>query len=714
MAVEPSPFINRELSWLAFNRRVLEEACDPSLPLLERLKFLAITGSNLDEFFMVRVGGLQQLAAQGRDKPDLSGFTPAALLKEIGGEAQRMVEDQYASWKDLEGLLAAAGIRRRPWEEVTPKESAFLERFFVHEILPILTPVAVSPDRPFPVLSGLRIHLLLRVRPGSGSKEDSRDTVVALPKGLARFVPLPAEDGYHYVLLEEVVSRFASRLVPGETVLESVPFRVLRNAKMAVREDQAADLLAEMKQVLVERKQSACVRLEIAAQSTASARAILRKTFGVPPDRVALIPGPLDLAAFFRLANMPGFEALKIDPWTPQPLPELATGASIFEALGRKDILLFHPYDSFEPVERLLAEAADDPQVLAIKQILYRTSEDSPIVASLIRAAEKDKHVTALVELKARFDEARNIEGAIELEQAGAQVIHGVRGLKTHAKVCIVVRREPAGIRRYVHFGTGNYNERTARLYSDVGYMTCREDYAADASAFFNAVTGLSQALPYLKLDAAPLGLKSRLLELIDGEAERQKQGQRGLIRAKVNSLSDPDVIQALYRASQAGVEVLLNVRGICCLRPGVAGLSSGIRVVSIVDRYLEHSRILHFHNGGEDRVFISSADWMPRNLERRVELLIPVEDEACRKRLMAVLDVFFLDDAKARLLRPDGAYVRAEAPGRKKSVRSQEVFARQALAAAARAERDRAGELVPVRPVRRTPLFKEARRDET
>jgi len=699
MPADPGHFLNRELSWLAFNRRVLEEALDNDLPPLERLKFLAITGSNLDEFFMVRVGGLQQIVAQGRDKPDLSGLAPAAQIKEIGRLTRQMVEDQYACLADLEGRLAAAGIRRVKIGDLTPKEDAFVERLFSHEILPVLTPIAVSPDRPFPVLAGLRVNLLVRFRPAAGSEGESRSAVVTLPKGLARFITLPVEDGYHFVLLEEAVARFAGLLFPGEALVESVPFRVIRSADMAVREDQAADLLAEMKEILVERKQSACVRLEIAEKASVAAQGLLRDILEVSADRVARIPGPLDLSAYFRLAGMPGFEALKNEPWTPQPLPDLATGESIFDVVGRKDVLLFHPYESFDPVERLVEEAADDPNVLAIKQILYRTSEDSPIVSALIRAAENEKHVTALVELKARFDEARNIEGALELERAGAQVIYGVRGLKTHAKVCIVVRREPAGIRRYVHFGTGNYNERTARLYSDVGYMTCREDYAADAAAFFNAITGLSQAPAYLKIESAPVGLKARLIELIENEAERQKQGQKGLIRVKVNSLSEPDIIQALYRASQAGVEVLLNVRGICCLRPGVEGLSENITVISIVDRYLEHSRILHFRNGGEDRIFISSADWMPRNLERRVELLVPVDDEACRKRLVAILDVFFQDNVKAKRLQPDGSYVRVEAASRKKAVRSQEFFALQARAAAKRADQDRAGDLVPVLP---------------
>lgn len=699
MPASSNLFINRELSWLAFNRRVLEEALDPGLPLLERLKFLAITASNLDEFFMVRVGGLQLLQEQGRNKPDFSGLAPSPLLREIGRLTRQMTDDQYACLKDLESRLAEAGIRRAVTEELTPGQDAFLERLFANDILPVLTPIAITPDRPLPVLSGLRLNILVRFRPSPGAKDEGRSAVITLPKGLTRFITLPIENGYHFILLEDVAIRFAGRLFPGEALLDSVPFRITRNADLSVREDQAADLLAEMKEVLVERKQSSCVRLEVAEKIPAAAVEILRGAFEVPGDRIHRIPGPLDLSSYFRLAAMPGFESLKNEPWPPQPVPDFETGDSVFDIVGRKDVLFVHPYESFDPVQRFVEEAAEDPNVLAIKQILYRTSEDSPIVAALIRAAEKEKHVTALVELKARFDEARNIEGALELERAGAQVIYGVRGLKTHAKICIVVRREPSGVRRYVHFGTGNYNELTARLYSDVGYMTCREDYAMDASAFFNAITGLSQAGPFLKLEAAPLGLKARLVELIENEAERQKQGAKGLIRAKVNSLSDPDIIQALCKASQAGVEVLLNVRGVCCLRPGIDGASDHITVISIVDRYLEHSRILHFHDGGRDRVFISSADWMPRNLERRVELLVPVEDEACRRRLMATLDIYFQDNVKAKRLQPDGTYVKVEAPERKKAVRSQEFFFLQAGVAAKRGKNDRAREFVPVRP---------------
>ena len=699
MPAAPNLFINRELSWLAFNQRVLDEALDPTLPLLERLKFLAITASNLDEFFMVRVGSLQQLVEQGRNKPDFSGMTPTAQIKEIGRLTRQMAADQYACLKELEDRLAGAGLRRLSFEDLAPDQETFLERLFTNEILPVLTPIAVKPERPFPVLAGLRINLLVRFRTEPGSREENRHAIVTLPKGMPRFITLPVENAFHFVLLEDAVAKFIGRLFPGESVLECVPFRIIRNADMAVREDQAADLLEEMREVLVERKQSACVRLEVAAGASTPAAELLRATLDTPRERVFRVRGPLDLGAYIRMSGMPGFEALKDDPWPPQPLPDFEAAGSIFDVLSRRDILLFHPYESFDPVERLVQEAADDPNVLAIKQILYRTSEDSPILAALTRAAEKEKHVTALIELKARFDEARNIEGAIELERAGAQVIYGVRGLKTHAKICIIVRREPDGIRRYIHFATGNYNEKTARLYSDIGYMTCREDYAADATAFFNAITGFSRTVPFMKLEAAPVGLKGRLLELINNEAERRKQGQPALIRAKVNSLSDPDIIQALYKASQAGVEIRLNVRGICCLRPGVKGVSDNITVVSIVDRYLEHSRILHFRNGGADRLFISSADWMPRNLERRVELLVPVEDEPCRKRLMGILDVFFQDNVKAKSLQPDGTYIKVESQGKKKPIRSQEFFALQAQAAAAKANEDRVGEFAPVRP---------------
>lgn len=692
-------FINRELSWLAFNERVLAEARDASTPLLERLKFLAITGSNLDEFFMVRVGGLQQLADEGRGKTDSAGLTPLEQLKDIGLRVRRLTAAQYACLiEELETALAAAGILRIRPNALPRKLERHLERFFDQDVYPVVTPIAADFEKEFPRLPGLRVNLLVRLKPLPG-KRGVRHAVVTLPKSLARFITLPVEKGFQYVLLEDVAARYAAKLFSGESILETAPFRITRNADMSVREDKAADLLAEMKAILVERKHSIGIRLEIEETASAAARDFLRKALRIPEDRIYPVPGPLDLSAYFRIAGMAGFNDLKNEEWPPQPVPGLGPADSIFDVVGRRDVLLFHPYDSFEPVLRMIETAADDPDVLAIKQILYRTSDNSPVVAALVRAAEKEKHVTALVELKARFDEALNIEGAQALERAGAQVIYGIRGLKTHAKLCIIVRRESSGIRRYVHFGTGNYNEKTARLYTDVGFLTSHEDYAADASAFFNTITGYSQPVPYRKIEAAPIALKSRLIELIEAEAERSKQGQKCLIRARVNSLADRDVIQALYKASQCGVPIRLNVRGICCLRPGVKGLSETIEVVSIVDRFLEHSRIVHFHNGGEDLVFISSADWMTRNLDKRIELLVPVEDGAGRSRLLSILDVAFQDNVKAWKLQADGSYARLENPGKKKAVRSQAVFFEKAAEAAREVAKKGAREFVPHRP---------------
>ncbi len=701
------PFINRELSWLDFNQRVLEEARDVSVPLLERLKFLAITSANLDEFFMVRVGGLQLLKAQGRAPGDPAGLTPSRQLDRISRYARKMVLDQYACYlQELAPALYTARIRPVPMTGLDAEQLKYVERVFEELIYPVITPVAVDPDAPFPVLQAMTLHLAVALPPTDGGKEaHPRVAIVTVPKNLARFMTVPCKDGHEYVLLEEVLEGFMDRLFPGEVIDEVTPFRLTRNADMGVREDEAPDLLAGMEDILEERRTSPCVRLEIAERASAGMLDYVQAALGVDGSFLFRVPGPLDLSAFMGLATMSGFDEYKNEAWPPQLTPDLRPPESMFDLLSRRNILLYHPFDSFEPVVRLIEEAAADPGVLAIKQILYRTSARSPIVAALARAAENGKQVTVIVELKARFDEARNIEWARALEAAGVQVIYGVRGLKTHAKVCIIIRREPSGIRRYIHFGTGNYNENTARLYTDLSFMTSDEDYGADAATFFNTITGYGQAVNFRKLELAPMGLRARLLECIEGEIERSAQGQKGHIMAKFNSLVDPELIGALYRASQAGVRVELNVRGICCLRPGVRGVSDHITVVSIVDRFLEHSRIMYFRHGGDPLYFISSADWMPRNLDRRIELLVSVEDPASQSRLHAILKTCLKDNVKGRELREDRVYHRRRPPSRAKAVRSQEVFYEEACDAVKDMEADRRKVFKPHLPSREGPL---------
>ena len=682
-SIVPPVYNNRELSWLHFNTRVLEEGLDPAQPVLERLKFLAITSSNLDEFFMVRVGGLQQLLLQAKVDPDNSGWSPADLLAEVSRRAHAMVARQYdCMMNDLKVKLHDAGIRRLHMNKLTPSLYEYLEGVFEHELYPVITPIAIKSAEDLPQLPGLTVLLLVRLKAEEKKSKRPRFAVVLIPKRLGRFITAPIEEGHNYVLVEDVVGEFIGRLFPGEPVAEVVPFRITRNADMSVSEDLAADLLSRMKDILVARKQSSCVRLEVSDTISKTSLSTLNQLFAVNAENTYLVPGPLDLAAYFGIARMTGFDELREKPWPPQQPPAIPPNSSIFEAISRKDVLLHHPYESFDPVVRLVEEAADDPSVLAIKQILYRTSENSPIIAALVRAANRDKHVTAIVELKARFDEARNIGWAEALEQSGVQVIYGIKGLKTHAKICVVVRKEAGGIRRYVHFGTGNYNEITARLYTDTSYMTCQDDYGADATAFFNMITGYSQPVSFRKIEAAPIGLRARVLELIEGETMRCEQGQPAQIRARINSLVDQDIIKALYRASQAGVKIQLNVRGVCCLRPGVAGLSENIEVTSIVDRFLEHSRILYFHQGGDPMLFISSADWMPRNLDRRVELLVPVDDEDARQKLINNLDMMFRDNVKARRQLNDGTYERVKPAKGTKAFRSQEWFYQQACEA--------------------------------
>jgi polyphosphate kinase len=699
MTLDPSHFINRELSWLEFNQRVLDQARYAKVPVLERMKFLAITASNLDEFFMVRVGGLQLQQAQGIETPDPSGATVTQQLISIYDRVNTIIRDQYECFlHSIEGTLVEEGLERVVASQANAPRAEAISRFFQDEAYPVISPMDLDPDAPFPLLSNLGFYLCVRMASGD-SDSPHRFAFIPLGKAISRFITLPSEKGYSYALLEDVISHHAEQYYPGKRIEECIAFRVTRNADVSVREDSASDLILGMEEVLSSRRSADFVRLEISDTVSDVTLTFLKQKLGLDDRDVFKIPGPLDLSSLMILTEIEGFPALRDSVWPPQRSPQIDPTTPMFQTIAEQDILLCHPYESFEPVVRLIEEAAVDPDVLAIKQTLYRTSRKSPIVAALKKAAERGKYVTVVVELKARFDEARNMEWARELERSGVQVVYGVRGLKTHAKICIVVRREATGIVRYVHFGTGNYNEATSRMYSDISYLTCDESLGKDASAFFNAITGYSQPQPYEKLESAPLGLRKKLISLIEGETQRKLQGQKAYIAAKMNSLVDPDIIEALYRASKAGVIVRLNVRGICCLKPGVPGLSENISVISIVDRFLEHARILYFYHGGEDALFISSADWMPRSLDRRIELLTPVEDTASKRKLMEILDTYFRDNQNAWSLQSDGRYRRLEPEEGQPKVRAQKLLYQSSVEAVRVAEQAARTKFEPHRP---------------
>lgn len=721
METNSENYINRELSWLEFNQRVLSQAQNPHVPLLERLKFLAITGSNLDEFFMVRVGGLQLQRQAGIGSTDPSGMTVLEQLEAISQRAGDMVRSQYLCFlEEIEPQLAAYGISRVQLDSASVRHRDAAARIFEEEIHSVVTPLDVSPFEPFPSLNNRELYVCLQLAENPensldaglereldakssvathGNQPQVRYKVIPLGRSLPRVIALPSDVGHAYVLSENLVAHFAERFFPNERILSKAVFRVIRNADVSVQEDNAADLLHGMKALLQQRQRSDYVRLEISDGAPAEMVDFLRRSMNVHPLRLVRIAEPIDLASLMPLSGLEGFDHLRETPWPPQRSPQVDSTQSMFHTIAEGDLILFHPYDSFEPVVRLIQEAAEDPDVLAIKQTLYRTSRKSAIVAALCQAAENGKYVTAIVELKARFDEARNIGWATEMEKAGVQVIYGVKRLKTHAKVCVIVRREPHGTVRYTHFSTGNYNEVTARLYTDVSLMTCDARLGADASSFFNAVTGFSQPQKFAAIEAAPLGLRKRLLTLIESEIDRKEQGEKAAITAKLNSLVDPELIQALYRASQAGIEVRLNIRGICCLRPGVPGLSENITVVSIVDRFLEHARLLHFYHGGDDLVLISSADWMPRNLDRRVELLIPIEKPSGKRQCLDALDAYFRDNQNSWLLQSDGKYVR-RTPGEDEPFRAQQYQYACAVEALKESERVRSTVFEPHQPI--------------
>ena len=679
---------NRELSWLEFNRRVLEEALDTSHPLLERLKFLSIFSSNLDEFFMVRVSGLkEQLEEDGGEGAELSpdGMTPAEQLREIGACLKPMVAEQTRCLReDVLPALAAEGIHVTPYKELSKEERHALDEHFTENVFPILTPQAVDPSHPFPYISNLSLNIGAVVEPADDPTgkfpqamlREARFIRLKVPPVVPRLVRVGRE-GSKFTFLGELIAANIGALFPGRRVGKAYLFRVTRDADFEIRDDEAADLMQAMREHLRRRRFGAAVRLEVTASMPDEMRRNLADSLELGEEDVYVIDGPLNVPDMMTLYGLerPELKDRPLHPTVPEPLK---ADGSIFNAVRRQDVLLHHPFTSYATVTDFIHAAAHDAGVLAIKMCLYRTGKDSPIVQSLIEASERGKQVTALVELKARFDEENNIEWAKRLERAGVHVVYGVVGLKTHCKLTLVVRREGEKLRRYVHVATGNYNPTTSRLYTDFGILTSNKKVGADATELFNFLTGCSLQTKYRRLLVAPVSLRGRISELIRREIAHREKGRPARIAAKVNSLTDTEIIRSLYEASQAGVPVELVVRGVCMLRPGVEGLSETITVRSVVGRFLEHSRVFHFANGGEADVYIGSADWMRRNLDRRVEVVVPVEDPQLRQTLGEILDAYLRDNVKARVLQPDGSYLKLEPEEGERQSNSQEFFQQQ------------------------------------
>lgn len=676
---KPEYFFNRELSWLKFNLRVLREAGVKTTPLLERLKFVAITASNLDEFFMVRVAGLWDQYENGINKRDAAGLTVKAQLEEISKAAHDQMKLLNKYLLSLVKELREEGIYICRVSELSEKGRRWLEAYYQEEIFPVLTPMAVDASRPFPFLANKTLNLAVELTNQEG--EDSMG-IVQVPSVLPRLLEVPGEEKRSFVFLEDVINEHCSDLYSGCKILDVVPFRITRDADLEFDEDDIDNLLKEVEKSLRKRTRGASVRLEIYNKANNRIRKFLYDNLDITEQEVYEINGPLDATCFFKFASLPGMWPWLYEPFVPQRPLELPDDSDIFKVLRERDVLLHHPYESFDPVVKFVSDAANDPNVLAIKQTLYRVSGNSPIVAALARAAENGKQVTVLVELKARFDEENNIIWARRLEEAGCHVIYGLMGLKTHAKIILVVRKEADGIKRYVHLGTGNYNDNTAKLYTDMGLMTANDQFGSDASAFFNVLSGYSDPPVWNKLVMAPLGLRKKIYELIDNEISIVKKGGTGHIIAKMNSLIDYPVIQKLYEASMAGVKIDLIIRGICGLRAGMDGISDNITVRSIVGRQLEHSRIFWFQGGGKEQLFLSSADWMPRNLNDRVELFFPVETPAHIERIKKVLDLYLRDNVGAHMMQSNGTYRRVT--NRLEPVGAQSTLYEWALLAAA------------------------------
>lgn len=653
---KPEYFYNRELSWLKFNLRVLKEAMGKETPLLERLKFIAISASNLDEFFMVRVAGLWSNFDSGVEKRDASGMSVHEQLVAISQAAHEQVRTQTKSLIALMAEMDAVKLHFRRVKDLSELGKDWLEEYYREVVFPVLTPMAVDASRPFPFLANKTLNLAVELIKADGEHSMG---LIQVPSVLDRIVEVEPEGKRTFVFLEDIIASHCHDLFKGCHILDMVSFRVTRDSDLDLEEDDSVDLMKEVEESLRKRKRGAAVRLEIFKTNNNRIKKFLEENLDVTEMEVYEINGPLDPTCFFKFIGMKGMWPWLYEPFVPQRPLELPDDSDLFAAIRENDILLHHPYESFDPVVKLVSDAADDPQVLAIKQTLYRVSGNSPIVAALARAAENGKQVTVLVELKARFDEENNILWARRLEKAGCHVIYGLVGLKTHAKIILIVRKEDNGIRRYLHLGTGNYNDSTAKLYTDLGLMTANDEFGSDASAFFNLLSGYSEPPVWNKLVMAPLGLREKIYALIDNEIAMVRAGREGHIIAKMNSLIDQPVIQKLYEASAAGVHIDLIVRGICGLRTGIEGISDNITVRSIVGRQLEHSRIFWFANGGEEQLYLSSADWMPRNLNDRVELFFPVETEEHMHRIKALLDLYLRDNVGAHMMQSNGTYRR-------------------------------------------------------
>lgn len=705
---KPENYTNRELSWLDFNYRILQEAKDSVNPLFERMKFLSITASNLDEFFMIRVASLKDMVHVKFDKTDIAGLKPEEQLKLIGEKTHNFVDMQYNTYnRSLRPMMKKSGLKIvRAHEKLTDEQKSYVDRYFEDEIFPVLTPMAVDSSRPFPLIrnKSLNICALLETKESIKNKADEKKKLktinishgkkngkneaaeiqfatVQVPSVLPRFVKIPSviPGETTVILLEEIIERHIDELFLNYKVLCAHPYRVMRNADLSIDEDDAADLLKEIQKQLKKRQWGEVIRLDVEDNIDKRLLKILKRELGIKEEDIYKINGPVDLTFLMKMYGLQGFEEFKNREFEPQPNPDINSDENIFDQIKEKDILLHHPYQTFDPVVDFVKQAAKDKDVLAIKQTLYRVSGNSPIIASLAEAAENGKQVSVLVELKARFDEENNINWAKMLEKAGCHVIYGLIGLKTHSKITLVVRKEKDGINRYVHLGTGNYNDATAKLYTDMGLFTCSSEIGEDATAVFNMLSGYSEPENWNKLSLAPLWLRDKFANLIKRETENAKVGKPSFIRAKMNSLCDKEIIALLYEASNAGVKIDLIIRGICCLKAGVSGLSENIQVRSIVGQFLEHSRIFHFCNNGKEEIYMGSADWMPRNLDKRVEILFPVESEKLKAEVIHILDIQLADNMKAHIMKPDGTYEKQDLRGKVKLC-AQEYFCEEAV----------------------------------